>query len=98
MDREPALQLFRIVQESLTNVSRHAQATRIGVSLCRDGALLTLEVRDDGRGISAAELQKSNHFGVMGMRERVIGFGGEFLISGAPGQGTTVFVRVPLAV
>ena len=97
LDRGLALQLFRIVQESLTNVARHAQATRVDVSLSRAGNRLALDVRDNGRGVSPTELQKSNHFGVMGMRERVLAFGGEFTISGAPGQGTSVSVRAPLS-
>lgn len=90
-----ALALFRIVQESLTNVARHAGATHVDVALHMDANDLRLEVRDNGRGIARDELSKQGHFGVLGMRERALVLGGDIQIGAAPGGGTVVVVQVP---
>ena len=87
---------FRILQESLTNVARHAKATRVIIRLAQSPALLTLEVSDNGVGLSPEELEGTMSLGLIGMRERALACGGEFSISGKPGRGTTVFLRVPL--
>jgi signal transduction histidine kinase len=87
---------FRILQESLTNVARHANATRVRVRLEQTPTLLTLEIRDDGVGICAECLEGTASLGLVGMRERAVACGGEFSISGQPGRGTTVLLRVPL--
>ncbi len=87
---------FRILQESLTNVARHAKATRVIIRLAQSPALLTLEVSDNGIGLSPEELEGTMSLGLIGMRERALACGGEFSISGKPGRGTTVFLRVPL--
>jgi len=86
---------FRIVQETLTNVARHAQATSVSVELQAGGGQLTLTIKDNGRGITDLEIAHSRSFGLLGMRERAALLGGEFTISGAPGQGTTVAVKLP---
>jgi PAS domain S-box-containing protein len=99
---EPALEprlataLFRIVQEALTNVARHAGASRVDVSLAEDATRVTLVVQDDGRGISEEELRNARSLGLLGMRERVAPFCGTVDIAGRPGMGTTVRVTVPL--
>ena len=90
-----ALSLFRIVQEALTNVARHAQAKRVRISLSIRPDAVTLTVADDGRGVSADELSRPTSLGVLGMRERALVVGGEVTIIGSPGRGTTVTVRVP---
>jgi len=84
--------------DSVTDVARHAQATRVDISLKADleQAKLLLEVRDNGHGISPAEMHKLNRFGLIGMRERVTPPGGKIDIRGAPGKGTVVDVSVPL--
>jgi len=87
---------FRIFQEALTNVARHAQATQVEVALVESAGELTLSVRDNGRGIAADELDNPKSIGLLGMRERALQCGGEVQIRGAPGQGTTVAVRLPL--
>jgi signal transduction histidine kinase len=89
------LALFRILQESLTNVARHAKATRVEVRLGRDDDSLVLEVEDNGRGISAADAESRHSFGLMGMRERVHVLGGQLDISGVDGEGTRVRARLP---
>jgi signal transduction histidine kinase len=94
--REQATALFRIFQESLTNVARHAQATKIWVNLSEEEGAVVLEVEDDGVGLSPARLAECHSLGLLGMRERVAVFGGEIEFAGVPGQGTTVVVRMPV--
>jgi signal transduction histidine kinase len=87
---------FRIVQESLTNVARHAKATHVTIRVGQTDTLLTLEVSDNGVGCAAACLDGTKSLGLVGMRERALACGGEFSIFGKPGQGTTVRLRVPV--
>jgi signal transduction histidine kinase len=96
LSREGNLALFRILQEALTNVARHAKATRVNVCLALDSDWMTLEVHDNGRGISTSDIESRHSFGLMGMRERVHVLGGELEITGADGEGTGVWVRMPL--
>ncbi|MBV8226968.1 MAG: PAS domain S-box protein, partial [Verrucomicrobia bacterium] len=96
LNRDQATALFRIFQESLTNVARHAQATKVWVNLSEEQAVLVLEVEDDGVGISPAKLAQQHSLGLLGMRERVAVFGGEIEFAGSPGKGTTVVVRMPV--
>ena len=88
--------VFRIVQESLTNVARHARATRAEITLARDRDDLVVAVSDDGTGFSPSAPRKPNSFGLFGLRERASLMGGEATITSAPGQGTRVEVRLPL--
>lgn len=95
---EPATStaLFRIIQEALTNVARHAEATKVAVSLkCRDDKV-TLLIKDNGKGIAGGEVLSSTSLGFLGMRERAVALGGEFDVAGAPLKGTTIKVSVPL--
>ncbi|HQI83452.1 MAG TPA: sensor histidine kinase [Anaerolineae bacterium] len=95
LDPDLATALFRIVQESLTNVARHAEATYVEVVLDDQPALLTLLVHDDGKGIAPEDMSDAHSLGLMGMRERARVWGGEVTITGAPERGTTVTVRIP---
>jgi signal transduction histidine kinase len=96
LDREKATAVFRIFQEILTNVLRHAQATNLYVKLSRTKHHFELEVKDDGRGITKGQRMNSRSLGLLGMKERALLVGGEVRISGKEGQGTTVLVRVPV--
>jgi len=96
LDTDRATALFRIFQEALTNVARHAKATQVTVTLDEDPASLTLRIQDNGQGISEEEMRQAKSFGLLGMRERVYLLEGEIDIRGAPGQGTSVTVRIPL--
>jgi signal transduction histidine kinase len=87
--------LFRIVQEALTNVMRHAAASQVNVSLERKGDTLIVEVRDNGIGIIEGRIFDPNSLGLIGIRERVLLLGGEGVISGKPGEGTLVKVVFP---
>jgi signal transduction histidine kinase len=95
LDPERATALFRIFQETLTNVARHADATRVDVRLAKESGNLILEVRDNGKGISDEQLSAGRSLGILGMRERVLLLGGTLTISGTPGKGTTVRVLIP---
>ena len=90
--------LYRITQESLTNVTKYAQATTAEIRLQRDGDWVQLTVRDNGRGIEEADQRKQGAFGLLGIRERVILLSGEVIVSGESGRGSEVRVRIPLAV
>jgi signal transduction histidine kinase len=96
-DRTRALALFRILQEALTNVVRHADAGAVRISLRQRGNGLTLVVKDNGRGITQAELSSVNSIGLLGMSERARLLGGRVTIAGTAGRGTTVTVEVPIA-
>jgi PAS domain S-box-containing protein len=97
IDQERATALFRIFQETLTNVARHANASQVDVRLAGARGSLILEIHDNGKGIGAEQLSAGSSLGILGMRERALLLGGEFAISGARGQGTTVSVRIPEA-
>lgn len=95
----PALQIavFRILQESLDNVARHARADRVRVVLRREHGELRLEVSDDGVGFDLARSQAETCLGLTGMRERAIGLGGTLRIETHPGAGTNVVLALPIA-
>jgi len=86
---------FRIFQETLTNIIRHANATRVDVRLMETANSLVLEVRDNGRGISEAEINNTKSIGLLGMRERAGLLNGEVRVRGELKKGTTVSVRIP---
>jgi len=96
LNREMSTALYRILQETLTNVARHAEATRVDVYLEMADDHVILQVRDNGRGISQNEIHSSTALDLLGMRERAYQFGGGLEISAKPGKGTTVQVRLPL--
>lgn len=91
-----ATTLFRIVQESLSNVIRHANATQVRIELCEVGDNLVMKIADNGIGIDPAHRNKSDSFGLIGIEERVLALDGEFRIEGAPGKGTTLTIFIPL--
>jgi signal transduction histidine kinase len=96
LDDKLSTALFRIFQESLTNVLRHAEATSLDVSMSITGGQLVLEIKDNGRGISDKDVSGSKSLGLIGMRERVSPWSGEINVTGVTGEGTTVSVSVPL--
>ena len=94
-DNVRATAIFRIVQEALTNVMRHAAASQVNVSLKKKDHTLIVEVRDNGIGIIEGRMIDSKSFGLIGIRERVQLLGGEAVICGKPGEGTMVRVTLP---
>jgi signal transduction histidine kinase len=95
LDRERAMAAFRIFQELLTNVARHAAATRVEVRVEPDEDSFVLTLEDNGRGIEEAAVHSPRSLGLMGIRERALPFGGAVQISGVPGKGTRVTVTIP---
>jgi PAS domain S-box-containing protein len=96
IDLSPAAStaLFRILQESLNNVARHANASEVQIDLTHADGWMSLIVQDNGRGIAAADTDHHHSFGLMGMHERAHVCGGQVSIHGEPGKGTTVRVRI----
>ena len=97
VDKTSATAIYRIVQEALTNVARHSNATRVEIRVRERGDELFLEVRDDGRGIAFDDVFDPESLGLAGIRERADMLGGTARIEGVPGRGTIVSIRMPVA-
>jgi PAS domain S-box-containing protein len=96
MDRDMSTTVFRIFQEALLNIMRHAEATKIHVNLKESDGFLILDVIDNGKGIPEEKLTDPHSFGLMGIRERVQYLGGVLEIKGIMNKGTTVTVKIPV--
>jgi signal transduction histidine kinase len=96
LDNQQTTAMFRIFQEILTNVARHSNASKVRVNLKIENTQLTFQVNDNGKGISQAKMGGGGSLGLLGMRERALSIGGQVLIEGAPGKGTTVTVSIPV--
>ncbi|MHB8110205.1 MAG: PAS domain-containing sensor histidine kinase [Syntrophorhabdaceae bacterium] len=94
--KDLATAIFRICQETLTNITRHAGATLVRVSLVQKGCDLYLDVTDNGKGISADDIANPKSFGIVGIRERVNLWNGTVKITGKPNKGTKVEIRIPI--
>ena len=97
LNREQSTAVFRIFQEAVTNVLRHAQATRVDIMIEEEAGELVLTITDDGKGITESEKTGPQSLGLLGMRERAHLIGGEINITGGEGKGTVVTVRVPVS-
>ena len=97
LDAGRATAVFRMFQEMLTNVERHARASRVNVVVRRLNDRLSLRVRDNGRGVHPGKVAAPDSFGLLGMRERALLLGGDLTIRSAPRRGTTVVATIPLA-
>lgn len=95
LDPGSATGVFRIVQEALTNVSKHSVADKVDVQLFSNDSNVTLEVHDNGKGVQPADLDKPDSFGLRGMRERIEQLGGWIEVNGSPGKGTTIMLSIP---
>ncbi len=96
LDEAWSIAIFRIFQETLTNITRHADATRVKVSLKENTTVIEMRVSDNGKGISKKQLSAPQSFGIIGMRERAHSLGGSLVIAGDRGDGTTVTVTIPI--
>jgi two-component system sensor histidine kinase UhpB len=98
---ETEMAAYRLVQEAVTNVLRHAGAKNVAVSVSRGATAVEIGIRDDGRGFVPEETldraAAAGHIGLVGMRERARALGGEFALVSRPGAGTTITVRLPVA-
>ncbi|MCC6286540.1 MAG: PAS domain S-box protein [Chitinophagaceae bacterium] len=88
--------LFRIFQESLTNIARHANASAVSVDLDTEDGFITLTITDNGNGFDMAVADQKRTLGILGMKERSLALGGEYKINSKPGKGTTIKVSIPL--
>jgi two-component system sensor histidine kinase UhpB len=96
VDNRLGVPLYRMVQESLTNVARHASATEVVVSLYRDpSGKIILDITDNGKGIPNEDRRTRGSFGLIGMRERAAMLGGEIRIQSQPGSGTSIEIVIP---
>lgn len=89
------LAIFRIFQEALSNINRHANAENIYISINTKESEIILKIRDDGKGIETAKTEKKDHFGIIGMQERAIFLGGTLTVTGIKERGTEVVLRIP---
>jgi signal transduction histidine kinase len=96
-DRSAALAIFRIVQAALTNVARHADASRALIALIKRKTGLILTVTDNGKGIARKLVYSHDSLGIIGMRERALALGGTFTLRGSKKKGTTLTVRIPVS-
>jgi signal transduction histidine kinase len=97
LDRNFSTNVFRVYQEALTNVARHAHATRVHTRFVHDDDFLQLVVKDNGRGIDFTEIGEKKSLGLISMKERARLFRGEVLVENALPHGTVVTLKVPLA-
>lgn len=97
LGEKASIELFRIAQESLTNVARHARASTVRVRLTRSDGRLAMSVTDDGCGFDPEHTNSTGHFGLLGMRERALRLGATLQIDSQPGRGTTIRVHLPSA-
>lgn len=96
LDADRSTAIFRIFQESLTNVARHAHATRVEAHFEKDDNRLIFQVSDNGIGFDPAEVKARKSLGLVGMQERALMLNGNFKIEGVPGTGTTMTLSIPL--
>jgi PAS domain S-box-containing protein len=96
MDEMRAMLIYRIVQESLTNISRYARATEVRIRLTFTPQEMEVRITDDGCGFDPGEVMIKKTFGLLGMRERALTLGGDLMILSRPGRGTTIAVKVAL--
>jgi signal transduction histidine kinase len=94
-DRSAAVAIFRIVQAALTNVARHAHASRARIALMKRKNGLILTVTDNGKGISRRLIHEHDSLGITGMRERAVALGGTFTLGGSGSKGTILTVQIP---
>jgi len=96
LDEVQTLAVFRVLQESLTNIARHAMASEVEISLAQDQRGFSMEVKDNGVGLQPGDTQKTNSFGLIGMKERIHALGGEFVLSTFPDSGTTLSIFIAM--
>lgn len=96
LDQDRSITLFRVFQETLTNIFRHAKASKVTIQLFRENDLAILKVRDNGIGIPPDKIKNPKSLGLLGIRERLLAWNGTVSFESLPGQGTTVTVRIPL--
>jgi two-component system sensor histidine kinase UhpB len=98
INKDLAMDIFRIVQEAITNVSRHAEATRVRISFKKNDGQFVLSIKDNGKGVKSEDVTDIKSFGLLGMKERARRWDGTLKIHGIPGKGTTILLIIPVEV
>lgn len=96
LDNQRSTAIFRILQEALTNITRHSSANKVNISLLFNFSNIILEIKDNGKGITNEQIKDFRSLGIHGMEERAMVLGGQFLIEGLAGRGTVLKVEIPL--
>lgn len=96
LEKSKSTAIFRIFQEALTNIARHAKATQASISLLQHQSIIYLEIQDNGRGITPEQEKDFNSLGIHGMKERAMVFNGQVYVEGITGKGTIVKVEIPI--
>lgn len=96
IDKNRETAIFRILQEALTNIARHSGADKVQITFFIHSSMITLEVKDNGKGITSEQIKDVRSLGIHGMEERVLILGGSFFIEGIAGKGTTLKIEIPL--
>jgi len=97
MNKNRTTAVFRILQEAMTNVARHSEATKVTVEVKKDEDTMTMKIEDNGKGINEEKINDPFSFGLLGMQERTLYLGGELKISGTPNKGTRVMATIPIS-
>ncbi len=95
LDSERSITCFRVLQEGLTNVARHAQASHVKISVSQSNGYFQLAIVDNGHGIDANDIASHDSLGLIGIRERIYHVGGKVIMEGKPGKGTTLCITIP---
>jgi len=96
IDSNKSIAIYRIVQEALTNVARHAKATEVDISISKQDNFLNVSIEDNGKGIERTQLDDAKSFGIIGMKERAYICGGTLLLTSEPGKGTKIDLSMPI--
>jgi signal transduction histidine kinase len=96
IDSDKSIAVYRIVQEALTNVTRHAKATEVDISISKQDNFLNVSIEDNGKGIERTQLDDAKSFGIIGMKERAYICGGTLLLTSEPGKGTKIDLSMPI--
>jgi len=97
MNKNRTTAVFRILQEAMTNVARHSEATKVTVEVKKDEDTMIMKIEDNGKGINEEKINDPFSFGLLGMQERTLYLGGELKISGTPNKGTRVMATIPIS-
>jgi signal transduction histidine kinase len=96
IDKDKSTAMFRILQEAVTNIARHANANRVSITLREFKQQIILEIKDNGKGVTENQINDPRSLGILGMKERAILFGGTLIIKSSMNSGTTVRVELPV--
>ena len=97
MNKNRTTAVFRILQEAMTNVARHSEATKVTVEVKKEEDTMIMKIEDNGKGINEEKINDPFSFGLLGMQERTLYLGGELKISGTPNKGTRVMATIPIS-